>query len=65
MTDFFYIQVPAEVKVLLLSGTLLNKNQLEQVCKCTNLLKLDLSNCNLTSIPNLKKLTNLRILYMH
>ncbi|CAD8202293.1 unnamed protein product [Paramecium pentaurelia] len=65
MTDFFYIQVPADVKVLLLTGTSLNKNQLDQVYKCTNLLKLDLSNCNLTLIPNLKKLTNLRILYLH
>ncbi|CAK60253.1 unnamed protein product (macronuclear) [Paramecium tetraurelia] len=65
MTDFFYIQVPADVKVLLLSGTALNRNQLDQVYKCTNLLKLDLSNCNLTLIPNLKKLTNLRILYLH
>ncbi|CAD8196593.1 unnamed protein product [Paramecium pentaurelia] len=65
MTDFFYIQVPADVKVLLLTGTSLNKNQLDQVQKCTNLLKLDLSNCNLTFIPNLKKLTNLRILYLH
>ncbi|CAD8197130.1 unnamed protein product [Paramecium octaurelia] len=65
MTDFFYIQVPADVKVLLLTGTLLNKNQLDQIQKCTNLLKLDLSNCNLTLIPNIKRLTYLRILYLH
>ncbi|CAD8115126.1 unnamed protein product [Paramecium sonneborni] len=65
MTDFFYIQVPADVRVLQLSGTSLNKNQLDQVYKCTNLLKLDLSNCNLICFPNLKKLINLRILYLH
>lgn len=65
MTDFFYIQVPADVRVLLLTGSSLNKNQLDQVYKCTNLLKLDLSNCNISQIPNLKKLTNLRILYLH
>lgn len=65
MNDSLNIAVPADLRILILGGTRVPKHQLDLVLKCHNLIKLDLSNNLLASVPNLSKLSRLRILYLH
>lgn len=70
-TDIFLnkkIVAPEKLKILVLSGNDIITDELEFIHKCTNLIKLDLSNNHISKISSkvgIDKLTKLQIMYLH
>lgn len=59
---------PEKLKILVLSGNDLVNDELEFIQKCVSLIKLDLSNNNITNISQkirMNHLQKLKILYLH